>query len=256
MEEKIKYKRPRPFSSGFIVPFSDEKGTVTMCLQCTQLEIVSSRRVIVHVPQTSAEHKQLHDLDDFCLRLLKKNNKAWFRNEMDELTIETSYARSLSSNNFLSLRCNAGTPPKTMMIGNDEYTDWIMFKETIDSLKDDISYYYIELYAPGIWIQKQSCSLLWRVKSINALRLFDLAEETNVDHEKEEIEGYWKEEIEDYSNQVDREIKALEDAIRGKKARIDLLNRTFNNLSELSTNNAEWNNSISSIQGQLRKHKV
>lgn len=255
MEEKINFERPRPFSSGFLIPFHHHKKSIEMVLQTNKIEIFP-KTLAVYIKPDSEHYHQIELLDSFAVDLLQKHNNAWFKNDLTKDAIREKYSRTLSSDNYLQLKCSVSHPPKKVYIDDVLQEDWTKVAKRLDRSSDTMDIIYMTLICHGIYVQKKGFSLLWKIPMINGYTLSDIHQDTSVEECKEDIESFWKQEIQGYERQVQHEIQQLEKSILTKKERVQNYFQILQSCEKYRCSDPEWNSSIEYIKQQLLKYRT
>jgi hypothetical protein len=255
MEEKISFERPRPFSSGFLIPFHRNKKPIEIILQTTKMELFP-KTLAVYVQPDSDIYREIELLDSYAVDLLQKHNNTWFKNDLSKDAIREKYSRTLSSDNYLQIKCSTSHPPKKVYIDDILQEDWAKVAKRLDRFSESIDVIYLTLICHGIYVQKNGFTLLWKIPLFNGYTVSDIQKETCVEECKEEIEQFWKEEINVYQQQVQKEIAQLEKSILAKKERLQNYFEVIQSCKKYTSSDPEWNSSIEYIKHQLFKYRT
>lgn len=255
MEEKIDFERPRPFSSGFLIPFHRRKKHIELCIQTNKIEIFPKTLAVYILPESSY-YKQIELLDSFAVELLQQHNNTWFKNDLTRDMVRDKYSRTLSSDSYMQLKCSSSHPPKKVYMDDSLQEDWVKTSKIFDREGETIETIYLTLICHGIYVQKNGFSLLWKIPKMSCYTWTDVLKDTNVDDCKEDIEAFWREEIEDYKKQVGQEIAQLEKTILAKKDRLAHFDEVLNSCKKYNSADPEWNAAIGYIQQQLFKYRT
>ena len=255
MEEKINFERPRPFSSGFLIPFHQLKKPIELVVQTSKIEVFPKTLAIYISPETNL-HQQIEELDTFAVELLQKNNNQWFKNDLTKDAIREKYSRTLSSDNYIQLKCSSSHPPKKVYLDDVLQEDWTRMMKLLDRSSDTIDTIYITLICHGIYVQRKGFSLLWKIPNVNAYSLTDISNDTEIEECKKEIEQFWLNEIKSYDQQVHQEIALLEKTILAKKERVKHYLDVLMGCQKYMSSEPEWNTSIEYIKQQLFKYRT
>lgn len=253
MEEKISFQRPRPFSSGFIIPLLYDKQPIQINLELKSLEVLP-KAIAVHMPASKNSTKFMKMIDEYARTIMKKYNRNWFQNNLTDVDLDERFIYTISSDDYMTIPCNVVHPPKKMLIDDKACVDWTHIVSSVQN--DTLEAIYLSVICHGIYVQKKGFSLLYKPQDIHIHTASNIEEETDIDDIKEDVETYWDQEIEEYSDQVNQEIHKLEESIRIKKGRVEKLRELIGKSKNYSSKNPEWNFYIHAIQEQLQKYKA
>lgn len=252
MEEKISIERPRPFSSGYILPFyTPAKKPCVITLQSSSVEYLKDlRRLAIYVASAS----ELEALESFAQEMLVKKNKQWFKNTLTEEAVRAMYHRSVNADGYMMVRFSPEHLPKDIFVNDRAVTDWDAIQTQWLSKKDAVvDMISIEFVCHGIYLTKQRAELLWKIQRLyiyNSERQ-GILQQTNVDEHKADIEAYWENEYAHYRERVAEEIQQLQRKIRQREEKLSLLAQQLEACKTYSTQNPEWNKTMESIQHEM-----
>lgn len=255
MEEKISIERPRPFSSGYIIPFyAPMKKPVVLTLQSSAAEYLKDlRRLAVYMPSSSSAW-EIGSLDAFAENALVQKNKQWFKNTLTDEAVRAMYQRTINADGYIMLRFSPEHLPKDIFINDRAVTDWDAIHTQWLAKKDGvIDMISIELVCHGIYLTKQRAELLWKIQRLyiyNSERQ-SIVQQTNVDEYKADIEAYWDNEYKIYRTRIQDEINQLQQKIRQREERLKNLADRLETCKTYSTQNPEWNKTIEYIQHEI-----
>lgn len=255
MEEKISFERPRPFSSGFLIPFHQSKNPIELVIQTSKIEIFP-KTMAIYIQPESIIYNIIESFDTFAVELLQQYNNAWFKNDLTRDTIREKYSRTLSSDSYIQIRCSHSHPPKRVFIDDVYQEDWTKVSKILDKSSDTMDTIYISLVCHGIYVQKKGFSLLWKIPKLTCYTMTDIAKDTDIDDCKEDIEGFWEKEIIQYEGQVHKEIEMLQASILAKKQRVQKYMEVLQSCKKYTSTDPEWNSSIEYIKQELFKYRT
>ena len=265
MEEIISIERPRPFSSGYIIPFYTHtsgapgapnsnpktKKPFELTVQTSSVEYLKNlRRLAVYIPAAD----EMARLEAFAKEMLVQKNKQWFKNALSDEAVRAMYQRSVNADGYMMLRFSPDHLPKDVFVNDRAVTEWDRLESQWLQKKDGvIEMVSVELMCHGIYLKKQTAELLWKIQ-----RLYVYTSEprgiqqlTDVDEHKADIEAYWENEVNGYNTRLADEIQQLRDKIRLREEKQRRLAERLNACKSYSTKNPEWNKTMESIQHEI-----
>lgn len=284
MKEKISVERPRPFAAGYMIPFyaaasGRTKKPWTVSLETSQVELLRDhRRLAFHTHGLGAVGKggetdaaegkgaegkggetdagdAIDTLDAFAAETLVQKNAVWFKNDLSEETIRGMLRPSKNPEGFFLCRFSPDHFPKVFRLNDTPVADWEdAEKRWFKNPEATVERVVAELVCHGIYLKKQGAELLWKLQglSVYTYEPAALAEETNIDEHKEDIENDWAAHLDAYTERMEDEIRRMEARIQEKRRHREALADVLAKCRRLSTADPEWNASIEYLRRALR----
>jgi hypothetical protein len=255
MEEKISVERPRPFSSGYRIPFYETNAGVKKpfhtTLETTSAEILRDhRRLALH----TADSGDIAALDAFALETLLQKNARWFKNDLPEESIRAMFQPSKNPDGFAMFRFSPDHFPKRFYINDRAVADWDdMENQWLKRHECVVERVVADVVCYGIYLKKQQAELLWKIDTLSVYlhEPATIGRETNIDEYKEDIENEWEAHLGVYSRRMEEEIRLLESRIKKKREKRQQLVETLARCRRLGTGDPEWNTSIEYLRREI-----
>lgn len=263
MEEKISVERPRPFSSGYILPFyTKQKTPVVRVIQTPSVEYLSDqRRLAIYV----RDGGEIDALEAFAQEALVQKNKVWFKNQLTDDAVRAMVRRSVNAEGFMMVRFSPDHLPKEVYVNDRSVTDWDAIEKgwlapaatngasgeaATATTTEMVS---VELVCHGLYLTKQRAELLWKIQrlSVYTCEPGGGAGGVDVEEHKADIEAYWGQELEAYGEAMRAEIRQWMDKIGRMEERYRRLAELLGECKKYRSTDPEWNKTIQHIQDEV-----
>jgi hypothetical protein len=253
MEEKISVERPRPFSSGYILPFyTKQKTPVLRTIQTTSVEYIRDLRRLA----MDTRGAKIESLEMFAREALVQKNKLWFKNQLTDDAVRAMVQRSVNPEGFMMVRFSPDHLPKAVYVNDQAVTDWETMEKVwlcpANGVAIATEMVTVELVCHGLYLTKQRAELLWKIQKLSVYTSESGGGAVvNVDEHKADIEAYWGQELEKYGEAMRTEIRQWTDKIRRMEDKHRRLVDLLDQCKKYSSSDPEWNKTIQHIQYEI-----
>lgn len=173
----------------------------------------------VLLPDDLPEVQRIVDIDDCVIRETKLHNASWFKNSLDDDTIDAMFRRSLHPDKrVLTVLLSDTKDPSIYLDGKlVEGTDALYVSLKDRSMCAD-SKVDVDIEAQGLCFYPQKFGVRWMISRLGITKLGSHTDmdALHLDIDKCAIEQCWEEDVADLSDRIDQDIAVL-------TARIDKL---------------------------------
>jgi hypothetical protein len=253
MEEKIQLQHPKPFSSGFHIPFIKQNKPPHFSFQASSLEYLKEiRRLALYFPE--AERTQITALESWAVQQMIKKNRVWFKNDLSPTEIEARFRPSIQPDGHLLVRANPAQLPKHLSLNDRPVENW---SALMASGLEGLNFASVSLVCHGIYLHKKYYELIWKLEGLHIYTLTDqeISLQTNIDEYKEEIESQWAAEIDALENSLNAETAKMEAILQKRRGELDHFKSLLNQSRHYRTNHPEWHKTLEYLQAELYRAK-
>lgn len=254
MEEKISVERPRPFSSGYILPFyTKQKTPVLRIIQTASVEYIRDlRRLAIYV----RDGGEIDALETFARETLVQKNKVWFKNQLTDDAVRAMVQRCVNPEGFMMVRFSPEHLPKAVYLNDTVVTDWETMEKGWLSGGAATEMVAVELVCHGLYLTKQRAELLWKIQKLSVYTCEPGGGGVggvgvDLDEHKADIEAYWGQELETYGEAMRAEIRQWTDKIRRMEDKHRRLKDVLDECKKYRSSDPEWNKTIQYIQDEI-----
>lgn len=182
--------------------------------------------------------KKIINIDKEAYDAIKKNNQIWFNNKLEDEEINKLYINSYDNdNNSINLILSINNPINIIINGKNE--------DNINTLIEILSDYRnlkkyiinVEISHLGLYFYPKSSSNKWIIKTIN----INNYEDEDNGWFREDVENDWEEHIQEINNNIQNEIKRLENlSIK--------MNELLNEIKEMEYADNNWQNKLNYLK--------
>lgn len=184
--------------------------------------------------------KIIKDIDEEAYDSIKKNNQIWFNNKLDDDELNKLYINSYNSDtNLISLILSVNNPINIIINGNIIDDLNILIKILTDYREIKKYIINVEISHLGLYFYPKISSNKWIIKTININNYEDNSDDNGWD--REEIENNWEEDINEINNNIQNEIKRLEN-LNSK------INEIFKEIKEMKYPDNNWENKLNLLK--------
>lgn len=187
--------------------------------------------------------KIIKNIDDEAYDAIKKNNQLWFNNKLEDDELNKLYINSYNNdNNLISLILSINNPINIIINGNIIEDINILIKILTDYREINKYIINVEISHLGLYFYPKISSNKWIIKTIN----INNYEDNNDDNSwnREEIENGWEEDIQEINNNIQNNIKILEN-LNSK------INEIFKEIKEMKYPDNNWENKLNLLKSVI-----
>ena len=160
------------------------------------------------LPKESSAVEKLTEIDLQVLKSVIENNTLWFKNNLDSSKINTFFRNSFNEHrNTITVLLSKYKEPNIYL--NNKEIDIDSAELNALNLKD--KQLYIELESNGLYFYPQKFGIRWLVKNLYITTNNDTSNEDLIN--KTDIETYWKEDLDELENNIEKECIELHNKI-------------------------------------------
>jgi hypothetical protein len=178
-------------------------------------------------------------IDEQAYEAIKKNNQIWFNNKVDDEELNKLYINSFEiDTGIINLILSINNPINIII--NDEIIDDFDVLSTILNDYRNIKKYIInvEINHLGLYFYPKISSNKWLIKTIN---INDYEDNYDNTWSRQEIENDWENDIQELSNNINIEIKRLEN-LNTK------INEIFKEIKDMKNTDNIWENKLNELK--------
>lgn len=204
--------------------------------------------------ENTPEIQRLFEIDERVKNETKVRNGNWFKNSLDENTIDTLFRQSIhpTNRNFTVLLSETNDP--TIYIDGKlvEGTDAVFVSLNDKTLLRDRQV-DIEIEAQGLCFYPQKFGVRWIISKLSITSL-NVDSNDSPDIDKHSIEQCWESDIRDLSDRIDQDIAVLNAHIHKlneeKRAAIDNLNSA----RQVPCSDPIWNENLKALSMRCKSY--
>lgn len=212
----------------------------------------------IGVPAEASAFDAIRTLDELALQETLQRKNQWFPNsKLSKERVLEYFRSSLTSfpSNCVQVLVSESREPLQMTWKGEpvECFDTLM-RNGKRMVRDATATLQIE--AHGIYFYEQRFGIRWilRSASFGDGEVFgDASSESHV--ERDEIEEFWKEELEDVRESIERDVLDLEEKIRQLQCERDAMQSLLDQVCEMPEISVEWNLMLDELRDRVGKYR-
>jgi hypothetical protein len=255
------FHTPEKKKGSYVSRVTDKKGKPfvvnvqnSKVLAIHKLENENGHMVKLWIPKDSYAHEVMSDLDSGAIQNVISHNEEWFQNALSQQHIYDFFRPCLDQETCVVLASSVKVPRSITFRGKaldnfDELTR--AMPRELRSLLCSCS-----LEAQGLYFYPKKFGVRWIIRTIE---LHDKAQidepEALLNHDKEEVEEFWRNELSEARVSIAQDVKVLEEKIaklRDYEGELELL---MKEAEKEEGSSSKWNDCLDSLKSKIFEYK-
>jgi hypothetical protein len=195
----------RPSKQGYHVYF--KKLKIQVCGKCVNVQkLPNEKGIVITLFLMEESLEKIRSMDESAIQLAVQKNQEWWNNQLTETIIREYYNTSCRYPQHMNFVIPYTNNPSKIAYGKETFVN---LSELIEAKNIQQHTLHLTIIPKALRYYAKACGLIWTIQDFQVIDPTD-DDDLDVSIDRDEIESYWKERIQEITQSIDKDIKALQ----------------------------------------------